>query len=353
MLVDTVEKRGHVVKVVNPDDLYLMLSDSVNGYDRVYDKGERLNIAETDAIVCRIGRNLDYGLNVVEHLNRNLGIYCPSPADGLRVAANKFLCSQRLSQEKVRIPKTVIAYKPDDVNFLIAKVGGLPAVAKTLQGSQGVGVMILESKLAANTALESFYKADVDILLQQFLEGGSKDIRAIVVGDKVSVAMERTANKGDFRANISKGGSGRKIDLTPEETSMAVKAATACGLEFAGVDIVRDKDKSYVIEVNGNPGTKIIDIAGVNFFEDLIKHVETRVGKKGNANNGTTEKAASLPVQAQQEILIQKVREFGLKALTSQELKYVTDTKVDMSFVWDSPEASWNKLIDNNPLIRK
>ncbi|MCS7018592.1 MAG: RimK family alpha-L-glutamate ligase [Cytophagales bacterium] len=362
-LVETAQKRGHDVQVLNPDDLYLMISDSVNGYDRIYLKGERVSLSKTDALICRIGKNLSYGLNVVEHINRNMGIYTPSPADGLRIAADKFLCSQRLSQQNIRIPKTVMAYKPDDVDFLIDKVGGLPAVAKTLQGSQGVGVMILESKRAANTSLESMYKNDIDLLLQQYLEGGSRDIRAIVVGDKVSVAMERTANKGDFRANISRGGSGKKIDLTPEETEMAVRAAAASGLEFAGVDIVRDGDKSYVIEVNGNPGSKIIEITGVNFFEDLVKYVEEKAGKKGKkddedkgANSILSTIGAFFQPKAseptRQELLIQKVRKNGLESLTFSEQKFLQDSGADLSFLWDDPNLWWNKRVDSNPFIK-
>jgi len=122
--------------------------------------------------------------------------------------------------------------------------------------------------------------------LQKFIESGSTDIRAIVVGDKVAVAMERTGKK-DFRANISQGGSGRKVELSQEDIDICVKAAKVVNLEFAGVDIIKDQNgKTYIIEINGNPGTKIIDITGHNFFVDLVKHIETKVRKQKTQENG-------------------------------------------------------------------
>jgi ribosomal protein S6--L-glutamate ligase len=278
-LIETAKKRGHQTRVINPDDLYLFLSDA-KGYDRIYEKGERVPLAEMDAIIPRIGRNLiPFGLAVVEHINKNMNVFSTSTADGLRVCADKFLTSQRLSQKRIKIPKTVMGYRPDNPEFLIEKVGGLPAIGKMLQGSQGKGVMILESKLAANTAIESLYKADADLLLQQYLAADSKDIRAIVVNGKVVVAMERTGNRGDFRANISKGGSGRKITLMPEEEQMAIDCADAVGLEFCGVDLMRANGTTYAIEINGNPGTRIIDITGVNYFEALLDYVEQNYKK--------------------------------------------------------------------------
>jgi ribosomal protein S6--L-glutamate ligase len=168
----------------------------------------------------------------------------------------------------------------------IDKAGGLPVVAKQLTGSQGAGVSILETPLAANTTMESFYKASIPVKLQRFVkahnssDGKPTDIRAIVVGDRVVSAMERTASQGDFRANLSKGGQGRSISLTDAETEMCIKAAKAVGLEFAGVDLIREKmGQTYITEVNGNPGTGIIEITGKNHFADLVKFIETKSKK--------------------------------------------------------------------------
>ncbi|RYC69494.1 ATP-grasp domain-containing protein [Spirosoma sordidisoli] len=208
---------------------------------------------------------------------------------GLLVAHDKLWTSQVLSASKVRTPLTVFAVRSNHVAFAIDKVSGLPVVAKQLTGSQGAGVSILETPLAANTTMESFYKASIPVKLQRFVKaqnstsGNPTDIRAIVVGDKVVSAMERTASQGDFRANLSKGGSGRSITLSDEETAMCIKASQAVGLEFSGVDLIREKmGKTYVTEVNGNPGTGIIDITKKNHFVDLIRFIETKSKKKEN-----------------------------------------------------------------------
>jgi hypothetical protein len=140
--------------------------------------------------------------------------------------------------------------------------------------------------------LQSFWKLNVDVLLQRYIESGSKDIRAIVVGDKVVLAVERTGSK-DFRANISQGGTGKRVELTKEQETQCVNAAKALGLEFAGVDLMKDEnDTSYIVEVNGNPGTKVIDITGHNYFVDLIKHVENQVGKKANSKTAIPDSTA-------------------------------------------------------------
>lgn len=202
------------------------------------------------------------------------------------MAHDKLWTSQVLSAANVRTPLTVFAVRSNHVAFAIEKAGGLPVVAKQLTGSQGAGVSILETPLAANTTLESFHKANIPMKLQRFVKarnsnsGSPTDIRAIVVGDEVVSAMERTASQGDFRANLSKGGYGRTIDLSSDETSMCIKATKAVGLEFAGVDLIREKmGHTYVTEVNGNPGTGIIDITKKNHFIDLVKYIETKSKK--------------------------------------------------------------------------
>jgi ribosomal protein S6--L-glutamate ligase len=286
-LIKAIEDRGHTYESHDPRDLYLFVSESTQGYDRIYngsyllDKPLKLKASDYDAVVSRIGAELAHGAAVLRQLNENLNIYSPQDADGLETASNKLKTTQRLSSGGLKVPKTVYGKRVAHVDFIIDKIDGLPAIAKLLQGSQGKGVMLLETKLATNTMLESFYKLNATLKLQRFIDADGKDIRAIVIGDKVSVAMERTSNKGDFRANISRQGTGRVYELTSEQKTICVNAAKACNLEFAGVDIMQDKEgQTYVVEVNGNPGTKIIGITGHNYFNDLIGFIESKVDKE-------------------------------------------------------------------------
>ena len=290
-LTDAITDAGHTYDHYTPTDLYLLVSDSINGYDKVYDGNQdldkpiRILAKNYDAIITRLGGSLAYGTTVLTHFQENLNVYCPQTEEGLMTASNKMKTTQKLSYNGLRVPKTVFAKKPTHVEFLVEKVGNLPAVAKTIRGSQGVGVMILRDAEQTNTSLEAFYNLNVDLVLQSFVESGAKDIRAIVCGDNVAVAMERQGKK-DFRANISQGGSGRKIELSKEDEEICVKASKAVGLEFSGVDILKDLDgKTFVCEVNGNPGEKIIKITGVNYFKDLVKHIE---GNYKNPNKRVT-----------------------------------------------------------------
>lgn len=288
----------------DPLNLILLVSESVSGYDRIYngdvslENPVRLKVKDFDFIIPRLSGGLEHKTVFLEHLHRNLGIYSPQTSEAIKIASNKILTTLRLSQAGIKTPKTVWAKAPVHVDFIINKMmQGLPVICKTVYGSQGAGVSILETPRTANTVLESFFKSEINIKLQRYIEGGSKDIRAIVVGDKVVVAMERTANKGDFRANISKGGSGQKIELSEDDKIVCVRSAKALGMEFAGVDLMKDKDgNSFVIEVNSNPGFKIIDITGHNFFIDLVKLCKSKANTGGRP--GKDQQAVGTPSQA-------------------------------------------------------
>jgi ribosomal protein S6--L-glutamate ligase len=295
-LVKAITDAGHTYEVHDPRDLYLLISENVNGYDRIFDgsKGNdepvRLFAKGYDGLICRIGKDLELCLPVVRHLTHNLNIFNPSPPLGLLIAHDKLWTTQRLSADNLPVPLSVFAIRANHVEFTVKAAGGLPVVAKQLTGSQGAGVSILETPLSANTTLESFNKAGIPIKLQRFVKahtsngGQATDIRAIVVGNKVVSAMERSANEGDFRANLSKGGSGKSVTLTDNEQAITIQAAKAVGLSFAGVDLMREGQKTYITEVNGNPGTGIIDITGHNHFEDLVQYIGAHTQKSESSS---------------------------------------------------------------------
>ncbi len=277
-----IEKRGHKCIMLNPNDLYLLISDSEKGYDRIYEGEQyktqptRLKAKDIDAVIPRIGSNLGYGTAVLEHMQGNLKIFSTATADGIKTAADKLISMQRISQAKIKVPKTVIGDNMFHPDFLIKSVGGLKAFAKVLSGSQGIGVFPLNDIQQTNAMLESFHKSKTKLLIQQYIDSGAKDIRCIVIGGKAVLAMERTAKEGELRSNISLGGSGKKIELSDEDKNMCVRAAKAVGLPyFCGVDLMKDKDgTSYIIEANSNPGLKIEEITGESVSEPLIEFVE-------------------------------------------------------------------------------
>lgn len=298
-LVEEAEKKKHEVDVHSADDFYLEISDATSGHDKVFLKGEdgkdvRIHTSKYDAIIVRI-TDLSYGSLVVEHFEKNLKTFTTAEAMSLQNASNKFRTCQILSQAKIRTIKQVIAKHPNDYGFLVNRVG-LPAIAKTQTGSKGAGVFILESKLSASTTLQAFSKLEQHIILQEYLQTETKeenahDIRAFVVDQEVVAAYKRYSLDEDFRSNYSISGAGQKVELTDEEKQMAVDAANAIGLPgIAGVDLMRSGDKTYCIEVNGNPGLQgVEEVTRINVAVKIIEYVESKVngGSKSSEANST------------------------------------------------------------------
>lgn len=288
------EKRGHEVTVSTPPDFYLHTSN-VQGHDKIFVKDGRLFKKQFDAIIPRIGKGLNFGAKVVHHWEHNIGIPTTAPAVGLLNAADKWKTIQLLSKHRVQVPLTTVMKQPEDFGRLVDTVGGLPCVAKTLTGSQGKGVFILETPLAGSTTLKSFSHQNIMLLLQQYVntskdDDRQNDIRVWVVNGEVVAAYRRFSVADDFRSNYSISGHGEKVELTRDEKFMAVKAAHAVGLDCAGVDIMRDVDddnKPYVIEVNGNASLKGVEaVTGVNVAEKVVDYAEHICkGEKTKARN--------------------------------------------------------------------
>jgi ribosomal protein S6--L-glutamate ligase len=195
-----------------------------------------------------------------------------------------------LSRRGIGLPITGFANKPDDIQDLIKMVGGAPLVIKLLQGTQGIGVVLAETRKAAESVIESFLGLNASVLVQEYIkEAGGADIRCLVIGDKVVASMKRQAKDGEFRSNIHRGGQASLIRITPEERSTAVRAAQTMGLNVCGVDILRSNHGPVVMEVNSSPGLEGIetatnkDIAGqvIDWLEKHHKHGKTRTRGKG------------------------------------------------------------------------
>jgi len=159
---------------------------------------------------------------------------------------------------------------------MIDAVGGPPLVVKLLEGTQGVGVVLVESKSAARSVIDAFRQLDAHFLVQEFIkEASGRDIRCLVIGDEVVAAMERVSDGTDFRSNLHRGGTTHEIELTSDELKIAKMATKALGLEVAGVDILRSDRGPLVLEVNSSPGIESatgVDVAGM-----MVDHVEAQL----------------------------------------------------------------------------
>jgi ribosomal protein S6--L-glutamate ligase len=243
-----------------------------------------------DAVIPRIGASATfYGTAVVRQFEM-MGVYPVNESQAITRSRDKLRSLQLLSRKGIGLPVTAIANSPKDVDGVIEAVGGAPLVIKLIEGTQGVGVVLAETKQAARSVIEAIRGLDAHLLAQEFIaEAGGADLRCFVVGDKVIAAMKRQGAPGEFRSNLHRGGNASLAKLTPEERSTAVRAAQCMGLRVAGVDLLRSNHGALIMEVNSSPGLEGIeaatekDVAGLiyEFIEKNAKPGKTRDRIKG------------------------------------------------------------------------
>jgi ribosomal protein S6--L-glutamate ligase len=219
-----------------------------------------------------------------------MGVYPLNESVSIGRSRDKLRSTQILARKGIGLPVTAFAHQTGQAEELIDLVGGAPCVIKLLEGTQGIGVVLGETKGAAKSMIEAFGGLNANILVQEFIkEAGGSDIRAFVIGGKVIAAMQRTGAEGDFRSNIHRGGTAKTISITPEERSTAVRAAKALGLNVCGVDMLRANHGPVVMEVNSSPGLEGIegatgkDIAGmiIQFIEKNAEPNKTKTKGQG------------------------------------------------------------------------
>jgi ribosomal protein S6--L-glutamate ligase len=270
-LAEEAKKRGHIVRVIDTLRCYM----NINAKNpSIHYKGE--NLEGFDAIIPRIGASITFYGTAVLRQFETMGIFTINSSLAIARSRDKLRSLQLLSRKGVGLPVTGFAHSPDDVNDLIEMAGGAPLVIKLLEGTQGIGVVLAETRQAAESVIEAFMDLEAQILIQEYIkEAKGADIRCFVVDGKVIAAMKRQAQKGEFRSNLHRGGSARLISITPEERATAIRAAKIMGLNVAGVDLLRSERGPLVMEVNSSPGLEGIEKAtDKNVAEIIIKFIE-------------------------------------------------------------------------------
>jgi len=263
-LVEAGVKKGWDIKIID----YLKCSiEIMKGELKINYQGKEL--PTPDAIIPRIGASRTfYGTAMVRHFEM-MDVFSVSGNLAIARSRDKLRSLQVLSKFDVDMPKTVFASNKSNAKDIIELSGGAPLVLKILEGTQGVGVVLVDSEKAAKSVLDAFYGMDVNLLVQEFIEeADGTDIRVLVVGGEVVGAMKRQGAEGDFRSNLHQGGSATAHKLTRKEKSTALAAAKAMGLGVCGVDMIPSNRGPLVMEVNSSPGLEGIekstklDIAG-------------------------------------------------------------------------------------------
>jgi ribosomal protein S6--L-glutamate ligase len=270
-LLEAAQQRGHEVKVV--DYLRCFMNIASHRPSVVY-QGEELE--GVDAVIPRIGASHSFYGNAVVRQFEMMGVFALNESQALARSRDKLRCLQLLARKGIGLPVTGFAHSTKDVEGIIDLVGGAPLVVKLLEGTQGIGVVLCETRKAAESVIEAFRGLDANILVQEFIkEARGADIRAFVLGDKVVASMLRQGAPGEFRSNLHRGGTASHVKLTPEERSTAVRASKTMGLRVSGVDLLRSNHGPVVMEVNASPGLEGIEKStGIDVAEAIIRHIE-------------------------------------------------------------------------------
>ena len=279
-LVEAAEARGHEVDVL--DVLHCTAHLTPTGPE-VHLHGREL--PRYDAVVPRIGASVTfYGLAIVRQFEAT-GAWCLNGSVGIQRSRDKLRSHQLLARRGLGLPRTAFAHQPDAADDLIRAVGGPPVIIKLLEGTQGVGVVLAETKKAAESVIQAFRGLKAYFLVQEFIaEAGGSDLRMFVVGDKVVASMVRTGAEGEFRSNLHRGGSAGAAKISPAERKTAVQAVRALGLRVAGVDVLRSGRGPLVLEVNSSPGLEGIeratekDLAGT-----IVAYIEKQAERRAPA----------------------------------------------------------------------
>ncbi|MBK8701278.1 MAG: RimK family alpha-L-glutamate ligase [Saprospiraceae bacterium] len=273
-IVEAARKKNHYVRVLDH-----MLCDLIIEKDHpaIYYNFQKLE--NVHAVIPRIGTAAtSFGSSVIRQFE-GMGTFTTLNAEALLKARNKLTCLQMLSAAGIAVPTTAITNNLYTLPFVIDKVGPSPHIVKLATGTQGLGVILSESKANAESIVEAFQKTEEKVLIQRFVsESKGSDIRVFVVDGQIAGAMRRQAKEGEFRSNIHRGAQSFAIKLTREEEELALKATSVMGLHIAGVDMLQSQNGPQILEVNASPGLEGIEgTTQIDIARKIIEFIERNV----------------------------------------------------------------------------
>jgi len=284
-LIEAIRSRGHEGVVI--DHLRCDLVIESEG-PAIYYNGKKID--DVDAIVPRIGASVTfYGTAVVRQFEM-MGVFSATYSQAIVRSRDKLRSLQILSGAGLPMPKTAFTNYSKEEKSLIDHVGGAPVIIKLLEGTQGLGVVLAETRKAAQSVIEAFHGLKARIIVQEFIkEAKASDLRIFIVDGQVVGAMKRTGADGEFRSNLHRGGSADIVKLSRKEKSAAVKAADALGLSVAGVDLLQSSRGPLILEVNSSPGLEGIEKAtDVDIAGEIVKYIEANQPKRRGVKSKLT-----------------------------------------------------------------
>ena len=275
-LVESFTKKGIEARMCHPDDFDIIVDRDI--HRGIKYKGQDLDLPKL--VLVRLGAGiLPFQLAVVRHFEQ-AGVPCINGSLSIETVKDKLRSSQILSRAGLPIPNTMMVRLPID-DGLVEKNIGFPCVVKVVTGSYGEGVYLCERKRDYKKLMEFVDNLGnkKTMIVQEYLgERPGEDLRVLVIGGKVIGAMRRTAPEGDFRANITNGGTGENFEITEEIDYIARETAKALGLDIAGVDLLFDSRGFRVCEANSNPGFRgFEEYCGVDVADLITDYIKFRI----------------------------------------------------------------------------
>lgn len=323
-------QRGHVARVL---DTLKFSIDLEAGTPDLYYRGRELS--NYDAVLPRIGASITYFGTAVVRQFEQMDVFTANSSTGIGNSRDKLRCMQILSRHQIGIPQTTFVRNRPDVLPAIERVGGAPVIIKLLEGTQGVGVILADSVKIAEAIIETLHSTRQNVLVQKFVsESRGRDVRALVVGDRVVAAMRRVAQGQEFRSNVHRGGSTEAIELDDRYKDAAVRSAQIMGLRVAGVDMLEGADGPQVMEVNSSPGLEGIeqatqlDIAGaiIDYLAAQVDFPEVDIRQRLTVSRGYG--VTEIHIPAGSEYVGKTIDESGLPELDINVLTLYRGTTV-------------------------
>ena len=277
-LIDEFDRSSIEIKLIDPNDIDIFVNKE--NKSSILVNGESTSLPKF--VIPRTGSGTSYYIKaVIRHFER-MGVPVINSSDSIDNVKDKLYSHQILAQSNLDIPKTMLLKHPIDINF-VEKNLGFPVIVKTISGSYGKGVFLAENKkqLKQLLTMAELGKKSYDIIIQEFIKDTwGKDLRVLVVNNKVVGCMLRKATDDDFRANLTRGGEGFPYEVNEQIEWLSVEASKSLNLDIAGVDLLFDGEGYKICEVNSNPGFEGMETyTKKNIAGDIVSFVKMKIGE--------------------------------------------------------------------------
>ena len=275
-LLEKFHAKNITVEIVNPDFFDIVVNRDIKQGVRYQGKTVEL----PRVLLVRFGAGIsNFTLTLIRQLEK-AGVRCINSSESIEIVKNKLLTSQILGQHGIAIPNTMLVRFPVDYELVKEEIG-FPCVVKVITGSYGNGVYLCERRKDFTKLMELIKSlgSSKTLLVQQYMgTRPGEDLRVLVIGGKVIGAMKRSAPEGDFRANISSGGTGEKYEVTDEIDYIAREMAKVLGLDIAGIDLLFDDKGFRACEANSNPGFSGFEkYCGIDVAAHIVEYVSRKL----------------------------------------------------------------------------